>query len=637
MLEFTKNELIVKSQNIDYGGDVTFFKTYILDDNDNFNPVLIAKMDNEKYIFFKKDNKYVFDYLYNHLNGFKIKRLDTLDLPPKTKEKILDEWDRIAKKSGKIIKPIFDLSEEEAVIIYKMSQKDPSLLLFLDKKFQKQETKIEAKTVETPSQETKKQKSETKGAIKQEKKKTTTFEDIKIFSEKEYDEYLEQKVKEINKDAKKDITKIRYDKNNKTEREIAKSIKAGKYPLLIGQSGISKTYSAEKIARENEIPLIVLRGTRDTDATHIVGMPIISKLSPFETSQTVKYKDGFLTKAIKKAQQGKVMFLIDEIGKIDDTTALISGISENSIGEIGITVNEAREFLLLKSKIHYKGKNAEGYFWVEVSNDKEANYEITENGVEFVLEEDEDLFKIVPDQNKNELGDIEKRAARGDLLKIYQGDVIEHKEILKALTKGIHEADKEFYAPIRNLIFVATGNNHEDSDSFDQALISRFDPKYIERPPIKTMIGLVIKKRLDNEQIEWDQEAVNKVTEIVADFIHNIESRFVDNADNFLNRRADFRTINSIIDSIDPYDPFDKESDGFILEALQDNIEKFIDAESVLAIRVEELKKSTSMDMAKKIAETVLEKHMEDTKKLFQEKEISRFLGEEESYPRMKM
>lgn len=636
MIDFRKNELIAEeSDKLEYTPDITCVKTYIVKDN-KIEPAMVAHKGMDFFIAYRENDRYVFDYLYNHINKFVPKKLEELDIEETLKKKILTNWNEIKKETGAISPPIFSLEKEDAATLYReIKANGTDLIGYLDnslnivKKKGTPKAKKEERKIEKPKK---------KGVSRTEKKKEATSQKngLFVYNKEEYQQFLAQRVAEANKEARRFFNNIQYNKENKAEKEIAKSIKAGKYPLLIGQSGISKTYATEKIARENNIPLVVLRGTRDTEASHIVGMPIISKISPFDPSQTVKYKDGYLTKAVKMAQKGQVMFLIDEIGKINDTTALISGISKNSLGEIGITVNENRDFILAKASIKFGKESTEGYFWMEVADNKEMEYEIDfENGaVLFEIENPQDAYKLVPDTGGTELTDVEERAARGDILKVYQGDVTKHKEFFESITKKIHSADKEFYAPYRNLIFVGTGNNHEDSDSFDMALLSRFDPKYIERPPLSLMTKLVIEKRIENGEIFWEDSQKEKVISIIEEFISNVEDRFVDNNDEFINRRADFRTIEAIVDSIDIENPFDKESDGYILDALQDNIGKFIDAESVMAIKIEDIKRSSQIQMVKDLARTIVEKYTDTLSEILDE---SDFNIDEQQSTRMKL
>lgn len=376
------------------------------------------------------------------------------------------------------------------------------------------------------------------------------------------------KIKEAIKVLDKKWKSLSFDKKNPVQESIARSLYYGNDIVLLGETGIGKTFSPNSIAKNNNIAFHMIQFQLKTDSIDLHGADVLttSFLSP---DATMKYRYGLMAKAFISAREdykaGKPsILLLDELFRAEDSSPLISSLS---------TFDDTKEYALtLPNEIEYikiKTGNA-GDIWLKIDSniDKERQgYEVVGGNI-FIKEE------MIPFICADEQV-LEVMASRGDLMTITEEDA----RRVRSNIQKTKQAPEVIRIPSRALSIIATSNIGENYDinmGMDNALFRRLKPTPVATPSVALMVDLIMDNYIKDGIITSQADLA----------IRNITKKFLEGVDKLIVKKQidtihkiNFSTVDDIIKGVDGEDPFCA-GFGNIFSVLQDKATHFANIDS---------------------------------------------------------
>jgi hypothetical protein len=403
-------------------------------------------------------------------------------------------------------------------------------------------------------------------------------------NDEEYLALLDRRAKEKNAALDSFWRKIRFSRENELEERIAKSMVRGRSQILMGDSGIGKTYTPSIIAKKNGIPVRKIELEANTEGAELIGKPFL-RPNLFTGVQEMYFDEGFLVKSFREAEalsrENKGMVLIlDELFRMNDMTPLISNLSVNDRGEYALTYDKTVYFA--------KVDTSRGPLWFELTDEIDAQRQrYVLDGGKVLIEGDPGIMGYGGDREM-----AKERAFRGDLLSMHKQDF---QELFKKNKKAVLEtmdSKAKIYVPERAVALIATSNIGEDYEvnmARDNALLSRMGPIPVKAPSVSFMVRQSLKEVLDTKQ--WSKEDQAGVTQVLTSFFETIDKKIRQDRKAEFGQKVNFRMVRNTIEAISPTDPM-KDPDHSVFNVLRDLAVEFVpldsslDAESMMESRI---------------------------------------------------
>ena len=374
----------------------------------------------------------------------------------------------------------------------------------------------------------------------------------------------------INAQMDKMVRNLKRLSNLPAAKKIEQELIKGNNCLLLGESGIGKTYTPKQIAKENGFDYIQINLDRDTDSADLIGKPII-RPNILTGQQEMVFDEGHLTSAMRRAaqnaQNGKFTILVlDEIFRMSDISPFVSNLSVIDDKEYRLQTDKMIVFAKIKrSPVDYEGT------WFVVSDKIESGRQakVVENNLELPEHFDVGTQNDLGTQKVAELG------FRGKLPTI-------HVEDFRALFKQnreqileTFEAKDTIYVPSRSIAILGTSNvgeNYEVNMSQDHAIFGRMRPIHIETPTVKTMVRIALDKYASPEWSEKERETIEKV---LIKFYSDMDTKIKKDAKYGTEvRNINFRMIESTVKGIARENPL-KDKEFSIMQILYEHSSDF--------------------------------------------------------------
>jgi hypothetical protein len=434
--------------------------------------------------------------------------------------------------------------------------------------------KRSAKTAATPAQQS--------AAGKSPDKSMTSHKIVSVGSGEEslhhYYEGIKARNKAINNGMKDRFRTLSYDTKNPIETSIAEHAYYGKSPLMLGETGIGKTYSPLNIGKANDIPVEIIQLHVNSDSAELLGTPMIGSASMMDDAPSVYFAYGKMANAFKRAQarakSGEPSILVlDEILRVNDISPYISNLTRTDLNEYAVSVPAEAKFA--------KVEIGNGAYWVRVVNDidkKLQPYTMREGRLEFI---DTVQKEMLCSGEKNLAFEM---SFRGDLITMHKDQLrkLPHESIVETATTG-----EVIYVPESAIMIVATSNIGREYDvgaRMDAAFFRRLSPLPCETPPIAYMVKSVLDKYLDND---WTKKVREQLEKTITTFMETIDSGIASEVLK-TTRRINFSTIATVVQALDNKDPYATKGFGNIYKVMQNLANDFIDIDP--SSNVKELK-----------------------------------------------
>lgn len=402
-------------------------------------------------------------------------------------------------------------------------------------------------------------------------------------SEENYREFCRKRTLEKNKEMDSFWRNLEYDHKNPIQEELAERFGEGQGAMLMGDTGIGKTFNPEFIAKHNNLSFMTVKLHRASDSVELLGKPSF-RANAITGEQEMYYDSGFLTNAFRQATKnafdngGGYILVLDELYRAEDMTPFISNLSVNSDNEYVLSIDESNTFAKIET--------SEGDLWFcisdDISRDKQT-YDL-KDGQLILNGNTNPLYKFNGSPSQ-----AAERHFRNDLLTIHREDF---KELLRINRKAIIETHSEktrIYTPSRALAIVGTtniGDNYEVNMGADNALLSRLNPIPVLAPPVSYMVEKTIESVAESKN--WKKTEEKMLKSVITNFANALTKVFKNNESIENPQNMNFRIFNDIIRGIDPDKPF---GDGKwnVENVLKRSAVKFLSIDSTLT--ADEIKK----------------------------------------------
>ncbi|MDD4969892.1 MAG: AAA family ATPase [Paludibacter sp.] len=381
-----------------------------------------------------------------------------------------------------------------------------------------------------------------------------------------YRKYAELRSNEIATTMKQKWRSLDFDQDNPLQVEIAKRLFACADILLVGETGIGKTWNPSNIAKRNGIPMKMIQFTQNTDSVDLHGVDVIRQ-GLFDKEPSMCFRYGQLSMAFMEsrdlAKEGTPsMVILDELLRARDQSSLISSLSvSESTNEYVLSLPNVVDYVMLKNNTN----GATGWFAVtDVVDDRMTWIKMSGDGIGGEMPKH---FFVT----KN-LTLAAEMHSRGDLPTI-------RKDHLKNIPNAIlatGQKNEEIRVPQRAVAIIATSNVGEHYDvgmTKDNALFRRLRKTPVLSPPIPFMIERSLSK------VEFsNDDARKKVQKILTKFLTSLDKRA--GKEIATTARVNFGTVDDIIEAIDLDDPFKTTGFGNVYDAMKSKAYDFVDLDS---------------------------------------------------------
>lgn len=381
-----------------------------------------------------------------------------------------------------------------------------------------------------------------------------------------YKKFAELRAKDISKEMKQRWRSIQFDNENPIQIELAKRMFSGSDSLLVGETGIGKTWNPLNIANRNSISMKMIQFVQNTDSVDLHGVDVIRQ-GLFDKEPSMYFRYGQMSMAFmearEKAKLGEpTMLILDELLRARDQSSLISSLSVSELtDEYVLTLPNVVDYVMLKNH----DSNAISWFAVtEQVDDRMTWISIKDGGI--AGQKPKELFLTT------DLALASEMHSRADLPTI-------RKDYLKNIQNSIlatGQKNEEIRVPQRALSIIATsnvGDHYDVAMSMDNALFRRLRKMPVQSPPVPYMVNKCI------EKVDFENDNVKKrVEKIISKFLSTLQDRI--GKEISTTARVNFGTVDNIIESIDIEDPFKTSGFGNIFDALKSNAYDFVDLDS---------------------------------------------------------
>lgn len=381
-----------------------------------------------------------------------------------------------------------------------------------------------------------------------------------------YKKFAELRSVEIASTMKKKWRALDYDTDNPLQVEIAKRLFAGSDILLIGETGIGKTWNPTNIASRNDIPVGMIQFNQNTDSVDLHGVDVIRQ-GLFDKEPSMHYRYGQMSmhfiEARERAKEGiPSMLILDELLRARDQSPLISSLSvSESTNEYVLSLPNVVDYVMLKNNTN----GVTGWFAVsEIIDDRMNWIHVGSDGISGEMPKHYFTTK--------ELSLAAEMHSRGDLPTI-------RKDRLRSIQTSIlatGQKNEEIRVPQRAIAIIATSNIGEHYDvgmTMDNALFRRLRKIPVLSPSVEYMIERSLSKVLFA-----NKDDMKKVQKVLSKFLTSLEKRV--GKEIVSTARINFGTVDDIIDSIDLDDPFKTTGFGNIYDAMKSKAYDFVDLDA---------------------------------------------------------
>lgn len=370
-------------------------------------------------------------------------------------------------------------------------------------------------------------------------------------SEEDYPEYCKKKIFDINKKMDEMWRNLQYDEENEIQEEIISRFGEGQSIILMGDSGIGKSYNPEEISKKNNLHYSNIKFHSGTDSVELIGKTSF-RSNPFTGQQEMYYDYGHLAEAFKSASaraykdgSGSVIIL-DEVLVANDITSLISNLSINEFGEYEIPVDESSTFAKIQTD--------KGEFWFYVNSDIDRlrqPYSLdSRNNVSLEYNDVQRIFLFDGSETQ-----AATRHFRGELLSIHAEDFRKILNENRKIILNTYSEKTKIFTPARAVSIVGTGNIGEKYEAnLNIAVFSRMNPVYVNAPDIKYMVRKTIQSISNMKQ--WSANDIKKIEKIISNFSLALHKIFQNSNGMDISHNINFRILSNIIGAISPNDPF---------------------------------------------------------------------------------
>lgn len=389
-------------------------------------------------------------------------------------------------------------------------------------------------------------------------------------SEMDYQSYALLRAKSIEEQMEKRWRGIKYDKENPLQVTLAENFYGGKNQLLLGETGIGKTYNPENIAKRNGIACEMIQFETKTDAAVLQGVNVL-KQGIFDREPTMHFRYGSLSRAFIEARERAkefepTMLILDELLRAEDMSSLIASLSVvEATNEYNLVLFNEVEYVLLDVE------GQKGWFAVTDTIDQRSNWFTVSEGGALAGTPHKGVFLT---ERKN---DIAQMHSRGDLPTIRKDQV---RRLKDGAVLGYEQRPESIRVPQRALAIIATSNigeNYEVLMGMDNALFRRL----AKVPMISPEAEFMVKRTFDLATGFKDEAAKAKTQEIVLKYAANLQ-RALGRDGIFVNTtaRVNFSTIADIVCALDKENPLKLNDDfGGIYKILKAKSLDFVDLE----------------------------------------------------------
>jgi len=421
-----------------------------------------------------------------------------------------------------------------------------------------------------------------------------------FISEEEYPEFCRKRTMEINKKMDEFWRGLKYDRKNDIQQEIVERFGEGQSIMLMGDTGIGKTFNPEYIAKENGISAMTVKLHRASDSVELLGKTSF-RANDLTGEQEMFYDYGFLANAFKQTAKDSrenrkgFVLILDEILRAEDMTPFISNLSVNGNDEYVLSIDESNTFARIVTD--------QGEVWFHVSDDidrEKQTYNIDASGRVVLNNDTQPLYKF--DGSAEQAAE---RHFRGDLLSIYRDD---YRTIIQKNRNSIlvtHKEKTKIYTPARAISIVGTtniGENYEVNMMTDNALVSRLNPILTTAPKISYMVDKTIQKIAETKR--WTPAEQKQLKKVITNFATALSKVFKNNKSIENPQKINFRILSDIVGGIAPERPF---ADGKwnVENVMKRSAIKFLSIDSSLT--ADEIKKDPIIDAVVRGAEKAIE------------------------------
>lgn len=381
-----------------------------------------------------------------------------------------------------------------------------------------------------------------------------------------YRKFAELRASEIATAMKRRWRSLDFDTENPLQVEIAKRLYSGSDILLVGETGIGKTWNPTNIASRNGIPVETIQFNQNTDSVELHGVDVIRQ-GLFDKEPSMHYRYGQMSmnfiEARERAKEGTPsMLILDELLRARDQSPLISSLSvSETTHEYVLALPNVVDYVMLKNNT----SGVVGWFAVtEIIDDRMSWINTGANGISGEMPKH---FFTTKD-----LALAAEMHSRGDLPTI-------RKDQLKSIPNAIlatGQKNESIRVPQRAIAIIATSNIGEHYDvgmTMDNALFRRLRKIPVQSPPVEYMVERGLSK------VEFaNKDDLKKVKKILIKFLESLEKRVGKEINT--TARVNFGTVDDIIEAIDLENPFRESGFGNIYDAMKSKAYDFVDLDA---------------------------------------------------------
>lgn len=370
---------------------------------------------------------------------------------------------------------------------------------------------------------------------------------------------LKARVARDNKTLRSVLRSITFDADNPIQAEISRGLYMGKSSILLGDTGIGKTYNPALIAEANGFGCEIINLHAQSDAAELIGGPTLGRANFYSEGQSIFFDPGLLAEALGKAAERfkesgvPTIVVLDELYRVEDMTSFISNLSINDHGEYSIKVKDRQEYACVKDA-------AGDHVWCLITDNIDAStqtYSIGNGAVQFKEKE-----RLMAANFEEAL----ERSFRGDLFTIFSKDAA---SISRGNIIATKSENKRIVVPMNAVAFVGTSNigKYEINIPPDLAFNSRLRAVFQKSPSPAFMVDQTIKKAISNGFVEWSEATTKKTGRMLTTYFETIQN-LIKQGTLKTDGAVNFRMVGDCVAGLDETDPFAATGFGNIQEVL---------------------------------------------------------------------
>jgi hypothetical protein len=379
----------------------------------------------------------------------------------------------------------------------------------------------------------------------------------------DYKDYAKLRSQSIKKAMQEKWRGISYDKENPIQAKIAQMCYYGKNILLLGETGIGKTFNPVEIASKNNISCEMIQFTSKTDSVDLHGVDVFRK-GLFDKEANMFFRHGLLSKLFLNARDRSLNFeptmgILDELFRAEDMTPLVSSLS---------VVEDTDEYMLslpnMVDFVEIETANAGKAWFAVVDNIQRDQQEYVINDGRIELLKSNSKFVCTDRHIKAEM------FSRGDLMTIQRKEFekIAHSSIVKT-----EQENESIRVPQKALMLVGTsniGSNYSVNMEVDNAILRRLSRLPVESPSADYMVTRKMQPISGFESGEVKEKIQKIISKFLTMIQENAGQKFKTSS------KVNFSTVDDILSGLNIEDPF---SPGFgnIYAVLESKAEDFAD------------------------------------------------------------